>query len=147
MEKREDNIIIIKSGNNNKSIYAYLNKVCLCLKNSSSKVHLKAYENNMNKLVTLVEILKRNLNQLIKVEYKIGLEEEKNFIECYLEIILKSEKVNKMLDEIMNYNKENKRKNIPENMMKIEEKKEEKEEGKNIEDLCFENINEFFPDL
>ena len=145
----EDNIInekiIICSGNNNKSIGSYIdiisNKII-----SDKKVCIKAFGNNMNKLITIVEILKR-ANDKIKVKYNIGKEKNIEYIQS--EIIYDNDKIS-CIKNLIGKKKENKRKiylyNI--NKMDIEDKKKEQEKNQNSEidkDLiCINNINNIF---
>ena len=55
--------LIIKSGSKNKSIHSYILKVITEMKNYE-KIELVASETNINKLVTILEILKRKLTNL-----------------------------------------------------------------------------------
>ena len=151
---------IIKSGNGNKSIGSYVDQICKELMENLN-ITIKAYNNNMNKLITIVEIIKRALNQnnekeynYSNINYEIGKDKNIPFIKCNIKI--NKEEVNKLKNLIGNKN--NKRnlnpftKNKNENKMKIEYynnknkykidnniKKEDK-----INDLCIQNIHEFF---
>lgn len=55
--------LIIKSGSKNKSIHSYILKVIKEMFNYE-KIELTASEMNINKLVTILEILKRKLTNL-----------------------------------------------------------------------------------
>lgn len=64
--------ITIKSGNKNKSINSYIKKICRVIKLTSANLELIAYgkfyilkkDNNINKLITIIEIIKRYLPEL-----------------------------------------------------------------------------------
>ena len=160
-EEKKD--IIINSGSGNKSIGVYVDKICQELINNLT-VSIKSYDKNMNKLVTIEQIIRRALDNNneneaneSKINYQIGKEEKIPFIKCTINInkddiknleklignksnkrnihpFKKEEKDNKM--EIDN-NINNKNKKI-----KIEEK--EKEEEEKINNLCIQNIHDFF---
>ena len=87
MEEKELEMII-KSGSGNKSIGAYVDKVCQELIKKLS-VKIKAYDNNMNKLITIEQIIKRALdnnkdkeNNDTKINYEIWKENKIPFIKC-----------------------------------------------------------------
>ncbi len=159
-----DNVLIIKSGNGNKSIGSYVDNICKQLI-EKLVITLKAYDNNMNKLITIEQIIKRALNENhnkedndLKIKYEIGKDKDVPYIKCNINI-------NK--DDIGNLkkligNKSNKRNNRPftknerQDKMEIDEldnknkiKKVDKKENKNkeineINELCLQNIHEFF---
>ena len=160
MEEKES-IIIINSGSGNKSINAYVDKICQeLIKNLS--VTIKAYNKNMNKLITIEQIIKRTLNNNnekemndSKINYEIGKEENIPFIKCTINI---NKDDIKNLEKLIG-NKTNKRNcnpfSIKENSENIEidendknKKKKvedkEKEEDDKINNLCIQNIHEFF---
>lgn len=149
MKEEQDTYIIIKSGNNNKSIGSYVNRVCTNLINEG-KAKLKAYGNNMNKLITIEEIIKRGLQEKAKIEFKIGKDKMINsnsleFISVIIEIDKKNNDIVKMLGELTN-NKNNKRKvNVikTENDVEIENNlNQTNEKGK--EEEIIDNIKSFF---
>ena len=155
--------IIINSGSGNKSIGTYVDKICQELVKDLT-VSFKSYDKNMNKLITIEQIIRRALDNNnekedndSKIKYEIGKEQKIPFIKCTINInkddiknleklignksnkrnihpFKKEEKDNKM--EIDN-NINNKNKKI-----KIEEK--EKEEEEKINNLCIQNIHDFF---
>ena len=155
--------IIINSGSGNKSIGTYVDKICQELVKNLI-VSFKSYDKNMNKLITIEQIIRRALDKNnekeendSKIKYEIGKEKNIPFIKCTINInkddiknleklignksnkrnihpFKKEEKDNKM--EIDN-NINNKNKKI-----KIEEK--EKEEEEKINNLCIQNIHDFF---
>ena len=155
--------IIINSGSGNKSIGTYVDKICQELVKNLI-VSFKSYDKNMNKLITIEQIIRRALDNNnekeendSKIKYEIGKEQKIPFIKCTINInkddiknleklignksnkrnihpFKKEEKDNKM--EIDN-NINNKNKKI-----KIEEK--EKEEEEKINNLCIQNIHDFF---
>ena len=164
MEEKEESSLIIKSGNGNKSIGEYVDKICKeLIKNLF--ISIKAYDKNMNKLITIEQIIRRELDKNnekelndAKIKYDIGKEKKIPFIKC--EIKINKEDI-KNIEKLIG-NKNNKRNNHPfsknegiENMeiddnnknkkIKIEDKDEEKEEDK-INNLCIENIHDFFND-
>ena len=164
MEEKEESSLIIKSGNGNKSIGEYVDKICKeLIKNLF--ISIKAYDKNMNKLITIEQIIRRELDKNnekelndAKIKYEIGKEKKIPFIKC--EIKINKEDI-KNIEKLIG-NKNNKRNNHPfsknegiENMeiddnnknkkIKIEEKDEKKEEDK-INNLCIENIHDFFND-
>ena len=164
MEEKEESSLIIKSGNGNKSIGEYVDKICKeLIKNLF--ISIKAYDKNMNKLITIEQIIRRELDKNnekelndAKIKYEIGKEKKIPFIKC--EIKINKEDI-KNIEKLIG-NKKNKRNSNPfsknegiENMeiddnnknkkTKIEDKDEEKEEDK-INNLCIENIHDFFND-
>ena len=149
MKGEQDTYIIIKSGNNNKSIGSYVNRVCTSLINQG-KAALKAYGNNMNKLITIEEIIKRGLQEKAKIEFKIGKDKMINsnsleFISVIIEINKKNNDIVKMLGELTN-NKNNKRKvNVikTENDVEIENNLNQTDE-KGKEEEIIDNIKLFF---
>ena len=162
MESKEKKIIIIKSGNGNKSIGSYIDNICNKLI-EKLEIEIIAYDNNMNKLITIEQIIKRALikdkeidDYDSKINYEIGKDNNIPFIKCFF-------KINK--DDISNLktligNKMNKRKNHPfikdenKDKMEIEEENNNKyikpklennlKEEEKINDLCIKNIQEFF---
>ena len=163
MEEKETTIII-HSGSGNKSIGTYVDKICQKLINNLN-VSFKSYDKNMNKLITVEQIIRRALdnnnekeNNDSKINYEIGKEEKIPFIKCTINI-------NK--DDITNLekligNKSNKRNTHPFTKNEINEKMEidddiknknkkkkidkinEEEEKDKINDLCIQNIHDFF---
>ena len=161
--EEENPDIIINSGSGNKSIGTYVDKICQELVKNLI-VSFKSYDKNMNKLITIEQIIRRALDNNnekeendSKIKYEIGKEKNIPFIKCTINInkddiknleklignksnkrnihpFKKEEKDNKM--EIDN-NINNKNKKI-----KIEEK--EKEEEEKINNLCIQNIHDFF---
>lgn len=149
MKDEKDTYIIIKSGNNNKSIGSYVNRACATLINTG-KVELKAYGNNMNKLITIEEIIKRGLMEKAKIEIKIGKDKMINnncleFIAIIIVIDKNNSDIIKMLHELTN-NKNNKRKvNVikTENDVEIENNFNQPNEKEKEEEII-DNINSFF---
>ena len=162
MEEKETNIII-HSGSGNKSIGTYVDKITQELINNLS-VTFKAYDKNMNKLITIEQIIRRALDNNnekekndSKINYQIGKEEKIPFIQCIINID-KDDIIN--LEKLIG-NKANKRnthpftKNEKKDKMEIDDdidnknkKKKlketnEKEEEK-INNLCIQNIHDFF---
>ena len=146
MEEKEESSLIIKSGNGNKSIGEYVDKICKeLIKNLF--ISIKAYDKNMNKLITIEQIIRRELDKNnekelndAKIKYEIGKEKKIPFIKC--EIKINKEDI-KNIEQLIG-NKNNKRNSNPfsknegiENMeidennknkkIKIEDKDEEKE--------------------
>ena len=160
-EKNKNNIIIIKSGSGNKSIGSYVD---IILKQLIEKltVEIKAFDNNMNKLITIEQIIKRALDQIkdkdeniiSKINYEIGKEKEIPFIKCH--IVINKEDIVYLKPLIGN--KKNKRNSHPfqgdekKNKMEVEEEKKNKKakldsnlkELDKINSLCLENIKVFF---
>ena len=156
--------IIINSGNGNKSIGTYVDKICQELVKDLT-VSFKSYDKNMNKLITIEQIIRRALDNNnekeendSKIKYEIGKEKNIPFIKCTINInkddiknleklignksnkrnthpFTKETKDNKM--EIDNNNTNNKNKKT-----KLENK--EKEEEEKINNLCIQNIHDFF---
>ena len=162
-EKNKKNIIIIKSGSGNKSIGSYVDIILKQLIENLT-VEIKAYDNNMNKLITIEQIIKRALDQnkdkgkveniISKINYEIGKEKEIPFIKCHI-VINKDDIV--YLKPLIG-NKKNKRNSHPfqgetkKNKMEVEEERKNKKakldsnlkEIDKINSLCLENIQEFF---
>ena len=161
--EEEKSDIIINSGSGNKSIGTYVDKICQELVKNLI-VSFKSYDKNMNKLITIEQIIRRALDNNnekeendSKIKYEIGKEKNIPFIKCTINInkddiknleklignksnkrnihpFKKEEKDNKMeIDK--NINNKNKK-------IKIEEK--EKEEEEKINNLCIQNIHDFF---
>ena len=161
MEEKDD-CIVVHSGNGNKSIGAYVDKISQELINNLT-VTFKSYDKNMNKLITIEQIITRALDNNgekkkndSKINYQIGKENNIPYIKCiinidkdditYLEKIIGNknnkrnthpftikEKPHKMdIDDINNKNKKTK---LEENF--------EKEEDE-INNLCIQNIHDFF---
>ena len=161
-EEKKD--IIINSGSGNKSIGVYVDKICQELINNLT-VSIKSYDKNMNKLVTIEQIIRRALDNNneneandSKINYQIGKEEKIPFIKCTINInkddiknleklignksnkrnrhpFTKKEKDNKMEMDENDKNNKNKK-------MKLEDKKKEGEDKLN--NLCIQNIHDFF---
>ena len=162
MEEKELEMII-KSGSGNKSIGAYVDKVCQEL-NKKLSVKIKAYDNNMNKLITIEQIIKRALdnnndkeNNDTKINYEIGKENKIPFIKCSINICksdiknlekLIGNKDNKRNNHPFDKNEKNKNMEIDENIKnknkKIKFENKEKDEENIINDLCIKNIHEYF---
>ncbi len=168
MENKSE--IIIKSGNGNKSIGNYIDKIC---KELIEKLNITiiAYDNNMNKLITIEQIIKRSLykdeikdnfdtNNHSKINYEIGKNNNIPYIKCTIKI--NKDDINNLQKLIGNKNKKrnskiNFFKNKKNDEMDVEDdfddnknKKQkignkEKEEDKDmINNLCIQNIEEFF---
>ena len=154
--------IIINSGSGNKSIGTYVDKICQELVKNLI-VSFKSYDKNMNKLITIEQIIRRALDNNnekeendSKIKYEIGKEKNIPFIKCTINI---NKDDIKNLEKLIG-NKSNKRnihpfkkeekdnkKEIDNNLnnknkkIKIEEKEEEEEK---INNLCIQNIHDFF---
>jgi len=124
----------IKSGNKSKSIGGYIDKIINYII-INKKIVIKAYENNMNKLITIVEIIK-NKEKNIKYNYNIGKENNKVFIQC--EIIIENDN---NIKELLG-NRKNKRNNIINNIKNINDNNNNNQ--KNLEDNIINNINNLF---
>ena len=163
MEEKESTIII-HSGSGNKSIGTYIDKICQELINNLSS-SFKSYDKNMNKLITIEQIIRRALdnnnekeNNDSKINYEIGKEENIPFIKCTINI---NKDDIKNLEKLIG-NKSNKRNRHPftkneisekmeidddiknKNKKKKTEKNNEEEEQDKINDLCIQNIHDFF---
>ena len=158
MDEKE-NEIIIKSGNGNKSIGSYVDIIC---KELITKLDIifKAYDNNMNKLITIEQIIKRALNKNgknddDKIKYEIGKDKDIPYIKCNINIDkedidnlkgLIGNKKNKRNKHIFNKEENNNKMEIDDlnnTNKKPKLEKQIKEEDK-ISDLCIKNIQEFF---
>ena len=158
MDEKE-NEIIIKSGNGNKSIGSYVDIIC---KELITKLDIifKAYDNNMNKLITIEQIIKRALNKNgknddDKIKYEIGKDKDIPYIKCNINIDkedidnlkgLIGNKKNKRNKHIFNKEENNNKMEIDDlsdTNKKPKLEKQIKEEDK-INDLCIKNIQEFF---
>ena len=162
MEEKEVNIII-KSGSGNKSIGTYVDKICQELINNLT-VSFKSFDKNMNKLITIEQIIRRALDKNNekeknneKINYEIGKDEKIPFIKCTINI---NKEDIKNLEKLIG-NKTNKRNENPfiknddcgkmeidneindKNKKKKLEKKVGKDEDK-INNLCIQNIHDFF---
>ena len=163
MEEKETTIII-HSGSGNKSIGTYIDKICQELINNLT-ASFKSYDKNMNKLITIEQIIRRALdnnnekeNHDSKINYEIGKEENIPFIKCTINI---NKDDIKNLEKLIG-NKSNKRNTHPftkneisekmeidvdikdKNKKKKTEKNNEEEEQDKINDLCIQNIHDFF---
>ena len=163
MEEKETTIII-HSGSGNKSIGTYIDKICQELINNLN-ASFKSYDKNMNKLITIEQIIRRALdnnnekeNNDSKINYEIGKEENIPFIKCTINI---NKDDIKNLEKLIG-NKSNKRNRHPFTKNEISEKMEidddiknrhkkkkieknnEEEEKDKINDLCIQNIHDFF---
>ena len=147
----EDNIIKISSRTG--EIGKNVDKICSVLIKQLNATFI-AYDNNMNKLITIEQIIKRalkeNNNEFIdnKILYEIGKEKGKNYIKCTIKI--DKNEINNIQKLI---GKSDKKRNCQpfknENKMEIENDKEKNNENKTnkettINDLCIMNIKEFF---
>ena len=153
--------IIINSGSGNKSIGTYVDKICQELVKNLI-VSFKSYDKNMNKLITIEQIIRRALDNNnekeendSKIKYEIGKEKNIPFIKCTINI---NKDDIKNLEKLIG-NKSNKRNIHPfkkeekDNKMEIDNninnknkkiKIEEKEEEEKLNNLCIQNIHDFF---
>ena len=155
--------IIINSGNGNKSIGTYVDKICQELVKNLI-VSFKSYDKNMNKLITIEQIIRRALDNNnekeendSKIKYEIGKEKNIPFIKCTINI---NKDDIKNLEKLIG-NKSNKRNIHPfkkeekDNKMEIDNninnknkktklENKEKEEEEKINNLCIQNIHDFF---
>ena len=166
-ENDNDNALIINSGSGKKSIGSYVDNICKQLI-EKLVITIKAYDNNMNKLITIEQIIKRALNENhnkedndLKIKYEIGKDKDVPYIKCNINInkddidnikklignknnkrnnrpFTKSERQDKM--EIDEFNNKNKIKKVEKKENKVKENKEINE----INELCLQNIHEFF---
>ena len=155
--------IIINSGSGNKSIGTYVDKICQELVKNLI-VSFKSYDKNMNKLITIEQIIRRALDNNnekeendSKIKYEIGKEKNIPFIKCTINI---NKDDIKNLEKLIG-NKSNKRnihpfkkeekdnkmeidKNINNKNKKIKIEQKEKEEEEKLNNLCIQNIHDFF---
>ena len=156
--------IIINSGSGNKSIGTYVDKICQELVKDLT-VSFKSYDKNMNKLITIEQIIRRALDNNnekeendSKIKYEIGKEQKIPFIKCTINI---NKDDIKNLEKLIG-NKSNKRnthpftKEIKDNKMEIDNnntnnknkktklENKEKEEEEKLNNLCIQNIHDFF---
>ena len=89
MEEKDD-CIVVHSGNGNKSIGAYVDKISQELINNLT-VTFKSYDKNMNKLITIEQIITRALDNNgekkkndSKINYQIGKENNIPYIKCII---------------------------------------------------------------
>lgn len=127
----ESNFILVKSGNQQNSINNIVNKVAKVLEENEECV-VKAFGNNMNKLVSVVEIIKNELGE-IENKYSIGKENDIEYIQCRI----KASNINK--EKLKGLIKE-KAKKRREKSKKLEDSKEENNEEK----VIITNIKNFF---
>lgn len=137
---------IIKNGNNNRSIGSYIEHISQVLINKG-KILLKAFGNNMNKLITIEEIIKRGVDNKIQITLSIGKSKINNkdteYISANLAIDNKDKEIVDKLNVLKN-NKANKRNiNVIENNG-VEIDNPITKDSINIEDKCLENIDLYF---
>lgn len=137
---------IIKNGNNNRSIGSYIEHISQVLINKG-KILLKAFGNNMNKLITIEEIIKRGVDNKIQITLSIGKSKINNkdteYISANLAIDNKDKEIVDKLNVLKN-NKANKRNiNVIENNG-VEIDNQIIKDSINIEDKCLENIDLYF---
>lgn len=137
---------IIKNGNNNRSIGSYIEHISQVLINKG-KILLKAFGNNMNKLITIEEIIKRGVDNKIQITLSIGKSKINNkdteYISAKLAIDNKDKEIVDKLNVLKN-NKANKRNiNVIENNG-VEIDNPITKDSINIEDKCLENIDLYF---
>ena len=137
---------IIKNGNNNRSIGSYIEHISQVLINKG-KILLKAFGNNMNKLITIEEIIKRGVDNKIQITLSIGKSKINNkdteYISANLAIDNKDKEIVDKLNVLKN-NKANKRNiNVIENNG-VEIDNPIIKDNINIEDKCLENIDLYF---
>ena len=162
--EEEKSDIIINSGSGNKSIGTYVDKICQELVKDLT-VSFKSYDKNMNKLITIEQIIRRALDNNnekeendSKIKYEIGKEQKIPFIKCTINI---NKDDIKNLEKLIG-NKSNKRnthpftKEIKDNKMEIDNnntnnknkktklENKEKEEEEKLNNLCIQNIHDFF---
>ena len=137
---------IIKNGNNNRSIGSYIEHISQVLINKG-KILLKAFGNNMNKLITIEEIIKRGVDNKIQITLSIGKSKINNkdteYISANLAIDNKDKEIVDKLNVLKN-NKSNKRNiNVIENNG-VEIDNPIAKDSINIEDKCLENLDLYF---
>ena len=137
---------IIKNGNNNRSIGSYIEHISQILIDKG-KILLKAFGNNMNKLITIEEIIKRGVDNKIQITLSIAKSKINNkdteYISANLTVDNKDKEIVDKL-KLLKQNKLNKRNiNVIENNgVGIENPI--KKDNINIEDKCLENLDLYF---
>lgn len=138
--KGDKGIIIINNGNKNKSHFQYVNKVTNALIANNGNALLKAYSNNMNKLITIVEIIKRHINNSINITYSIGKDNFKNklteYIQAYINVDINNGDNITQLKQILSYEKSSQMNNICVNT--------KEEDDNEIDNDIITNISSYF---
>ena len=138
--KGDKGIIIINNGNKNKSHFQYVNKVTNALIANNGHALLKAYSNNMNKLITIVEIIKRHINNSINITYSIGKDNFKNklteYIQAYINVDINNGDNITQLKQILSYEKSSQMNNICVNT--------KEEDDNEIDNDIINNISNYF---
>ena len=137
---------IIKNGNNNRSIGSYIEHISQILIDKG-KILLKAFGNNMNKLITIEEIIKRGVDNKIQIALSIGKSKINNKDTEYISANLTVDNKDKEIVDKLNLLKQNKlnKRNInviENNGVGIENPI--KKDNINIEDKCLENLDLYF---
>ena len=138
--KGDKGVIIINNGNKNKSHFQYVNKVTNALIANNGNTFLKAYSNNMNKLITIVEIIKRHVNNSCSITYSIGKDNFKNklteYIQAHINVDINNGDNITQLKQMLSYEKSSQMNNICVNT---------KEENDNeIDNDIINNISNYF---
>ena len=136
----------IKNGNNNRSIGSYIEHISQILIDKG-KILLKAFGNNMNKLITIEEIIKRGVDNKIQITLSIGKSKINNKDTEYISANLTVDNKDKEIVDKLNLLKQNKlnKRNInviENNGVGIENPI--KKDNINIEDKCLENLDLYF---
>ena len=138
--KGDKGIIIINNGNKNKSHFQYVNKVTNALIANNGNALLKAYSNNMNKLITIVEIIKRHINNSINITYSIGKDNFKNklteYIQAHISVDINNGDNIAQLKQILSYEKSSQMNNICVNT--------KEEDDNEIDNDIINNISNYF---
>ena len=137
---------IIKNGNNNRSIGSYIEHISQILIDKG-KILLKAFGNNMNKLITIEEIIKRGVDNKIQITLSIGKSKINNKDTEYISANRTVDNKDKEIVDKLNLLKQNKlnKRNInviENNGVGIENPI--KKDNINIEDKCLENLDLYF---
>ena len=137
---------IIKNGNNNRSIGSYIEHISQILIDKG-KILLKAFGNNMNKLITIEEIIKRGVDNKIQITLSIGKSKINNKDTEYISSNLTLDNKDKEIVNKLNLLKQNKLNTrninvIENNGVGIENPI--KKDNINIEDKCLENLDLYF---
>jgi hypothetical protein len=138
--KGDKGIIIINNGNKNKSHFQYVNKVTNALIANNGNALLKAYSNNMNKLITIVEIIKRQINNSCNITYSIGKDNFKNklteYIQAHISVDINNGDNIAQLKQILSYEKSSQMNNICVNT--------KEEDDNDIDNDIINNISNYF---
>ena len=138
--KGDKGVIIINNGNKNKSHFQYVNKVTNTLITNNGNALLKAYSNNMNKLITIVEIIKRHINNSCNITYSISKDNFKNklteYIQAHISVDINNGDSITQLKQMLSYEKSLQMKNVCINT--------KEEDNNEIDNDIINNISNYF---